>query len=466
MNEITLALDRSETRTLTEQLYHFLKTEIIQGNFASNDKLPSKRRLARELGCSINTVEGAYLQLVDEGYLIAKEKSGHYVAELDGVVHLGGFSRESMVAQEQDESYRHDFSYHGVDFDHFPFRQWRRITREVIDEGDRDLLRMGDPKGYLELRTNIARYLHHSRGVECTPSQIVVSSGTEYLLQILFQLFEGNPCYGIENPGYEKLNLLFRSNRVHFKALELDEQGLRVEELERCRVDVVCVTPSHQFPTGCIMPVARRLQLLGWASPHATRYIIEDDYDSEFRYLGKPIPSLQGMDRSGRVIYMGSFSKSLSPALRISYMVLPMHLCEVFDESLHFLNCPVPMVEQKVLALFMERGHFERHLNRMRNLYRQKRETLVSTISRILPSSRIEGASAGLHLIISIGNGMEEHELEETAKAYGVKVYGLTRYYSEGVFDAGEPKLLLGFATMGIEEMEDAVASLHHAWYR
>jgi GntR family transcriptional regulator/MocR family aminotransferase len=465
MSEIPLMLDRTDVRTLTEQLYDFLKAEILSGNLESNEKLPSKRMLAQSLKCSITTIQTAYNQLVDEGYLNAKEKSGYFVAELSGIVTLGSSQPDSLGFEKPREQYRYDFSYHGVDFDHFPFQHWRRVMREVVDERDRDLLRLGDSKGDAGLRTSIAHYLHQSRGVQCEPSQIVVSAGTEYLLQLLIQLLDANTSYGIENPGYEKLSQLFRSSRIDCRPLALDEQGLRVEEAECQNVDVVCITPSHQFPTGCIMSVARRLQLLLWAAARPGRYIIEDDYDSEFRYSGKPIPSLQGMDQNGRVIYVGAFSKSLSPALRISYMVLPKQLCKVFDETMYFLNCPVPMIEQKVLALFMQRGYFERHLNRMRNLYKQKREVLVNEIAKQLPTARIQGSAAGLHLIIQVENGMDEDVLETSAKHHGVNVYGLSRYYSELSQGELDGRVLLGFATIRIEEIADAVALLRAAWY-
>ncbi|AEV30848.1 transcriptional regulator with HTH domain and aminotransferase domain [Sphaerochaeta pleomorpha str. Grapes] len=464
MNEITLTLDRDDRRTLTEQLYAFLKAEIMQGNLAKNEKVPSKRKLSSHLKCSINTIQGAYNQLVDEGYLVAKEKSGYFVAELDGILDLAAIPKKVVEDTPLSKGYRYDFSYHGVDLEQFPFRIWRRITREVINEDDKDLLVLGNPKGLLPLRSSIARYLHQSRGVVCSPHQIIVSSGTEFLLQLLIQLLDPSTIYAIENPGYEKLNLLFKRNRVNFKSLPLDEQGLRPERLEQEMVDVVCVTPSHQFPTGCIMPVKRRLQLLAWASEQAGRYIVEDDYDSEFRYSGKPIPSLQGMDQAGRVIYLGAFSKSLSPSLRISYMVLPEKLIDSFDDTLSFYNCPVPTIAQKTLKEFMDKGHFERHLNRMRNLYGQKREALVTAIQRHLPFAEIEGASAGLHVTVRINNGMDEKALVASAESQQIKVYGLSRYYSECLQGGDDGRLLLGFATMKIENMEDAVALLAKGW--
>ena len=465
MNEITLTLDREDKRTMTEQLYAFLKAEIMQGNLAKNEKVPSKRKLSMHLKCSINTVQGAYNQLVDEGYLVAKEKSGYFVAELVGILDLARLPGKALEETPVSKGYRYDFSYHGVDLEQFPFRIWRRLTREAISEEDKDFLLLGDPKGLLALRSSIASYLHQSRGVVCSPRQVIVSSGTEFLLQLLIQLLDSSTIYAIENPGYEKLNLLFKGNRVHFTPLPLDEQGLKPDGLEQGQVDVVCITPSHQFPTGCIMPVKRRLQLLTWASGQDGRYIVEDDYDSEFRYSGKPIPSLQGLDQAGRVIYMGAFSKSLSPSLRISYMVLPVQLLDSFDDKLHFYNCPVPTIEQKTLKEFMDKGHFERHLNRMRNLYGQKREALVSAIRKHLPLAEIEGASAGLHMTVRINNGMDETELVTSAEKQGIKVYGLSRYYSESSKECNDGRLLLGFATMQIEKMDDAVALLAKAWY-
>ena len=464
MQELSLLLDRNNSLTLTEQLYRFLKSEIMNAGIIKGEKMPSKRQLAKHLKCSINTIQAAYNQLVDEGYLIAKEKSGYYVAHIDGLLNLETEQRKPISDEKPKETYRYDFSYHGVDLDHFPFRTWRGLCREAIDEKDTDLLSMGEAKGLLALRTNIARYLHHSRGVVCSASQIIISSGTEYLLQLLIQLFDDDTVYAIENPGYEKLNALFKSNRVPYKVLALDEHGVIADTLEQQEVNVLCITPSHQFPTGCIMPVARRLQLLSWAGTKKGRYIIEDDYDSEFRYSGKPIPSLQGMDTFHRVIYMGSFSKSLSPALRISYMVLPEHLCSLFEQRLQFLNCPVPMMEQKVLATFIEKGHFERHLNRMRNLYGQKREALVSALAEHIPSARIEGASAGLHITLQLKEDWDETSLVGCAKQQGVKVYGLSRYYADEKGSMNERRVMLGFATMRIEDVEEAVRLLKKAW--
>lgn len=464
MDTIALQLNDTAPITLTEQLYSYFKEEISCGNLHKHEKLPSKRHLSAQLACSINTIQSAYNQLVDEGYLIAREKSGYYVAELEGIQHIGALHQEEQMQLPQKQHYRYHFSYQGVDYDSFPFSVWRKIAKEVINADDKELLRSGDPKGHQDLRMSIARYLQYSRGVNCTSEQIIISSGTEFLMQLLIQLLDADSLYAIENPGYEKFHLLFKSNRVPCMPISLDFQGIELEALEKSNANVVCVSPSHQFPTGCIMPVSRRIQLLSWASEQTERYIVEDDYDSEFRYSGKPIPSLQGLDQQGKVIYLGAFSKSLSPALRISYMVLPKPLIRRYEERLQFYICPVPTVDQKILQIFIDKGHFERHLNRMRNLYKQKREALVEALHEKLPTLEIEGDSAGLHFIVRVHNGMDENTLIAAARDQQVQIYGLSHYYSDVRPETSEATLLLGFATLRLEEIADAVSSLQRAW--
>ncbi len=464
MYQINLQFRRDASETLTQQLYAFIKQEIGKGNFTRCEKLPSKRSLAHSLDCSTNTVEAAYNQLVDEGYLVAKEKSGYYIACLDGMLNLPKQTEGFAFLEKQNATYCHDFSYQGVDHDTFPFSLWKRITYQIINTQDKSLLCISDPKGLPELRNSIARYVKSSRGVDCTAEQIIISSGTEFLLQLLIQLLEQEACYALENPGYEKLGLLFKSNRVRFAAIGLDAQGMEVQALQDSQATVACITPSHQFPTGTIMPVQRRIQLLNWTYEMPGRYIVEDDYDSEFRYTGKPIPSLQGLDKQGRVIYMGAFSKSLSPALRISYMVLPPQLMGIYEERLDFYYCPVPIIEQKTLQIFIEQGHFERHLNRMRKLYGQKREILVAALQTSLPFVRIQGDLAGLHLLITVKNGMSEDQLIERAKEHQVRVYGLSRYYIHPDKMHREATLLLGFASLGVDQIPKAVALLKQAW--
>lgn len=463
MNELSLHLQKDAREPLFEQLYAYIKNEIVNGHILPQERLPSKRQLAESLRCSQNTVQAAYNQLADEGYLIPRARSGYYAAALDGVLVQDSSGAMPFDDQSSPAPYAYEFSYQGVDDGSFPFMLWRKLTREVINDYDRDLLRTGDPKGHPGLRTGIARYLHHSRGVRCRPEQIIISSGTEFLLQLLIQLFDAHTVYAIENPGYEKLGMIFGASRSAYTPVPLDEYGMMPEELEETGADVAVVTPSHQFPTGRIMSISRRIRMLNWAYEKPERYIVEDDYDSEFRYSGKPIPSLQGLDGQGKVIYIGAFSKSLSPALRISYMVLPEALVRRYRERLNFYICPVPTIEQKTLQRFIDDGHFERHLNRVRNLYRQKRELLTAALRDAFPDAEIAGASAGLHFTLRLSSASEA-ALIEAAKAQNVKVYGLSRYYSVPTTEESGGTLLIGFATLKLQDIPDAVARLKKAW--
>lgn len=465
MSILTLQLQQDAEKPLYLQIYEHIKTEIINGNISSDFRLPSKRQLSTHLQCSLNTVQTAYSQLISEGYILSVVKKGYFACKLDNVVHLKtAFSyseKNSMILP----SYKYDFSYHGVDKESFPFSTWRKISKDEINEYAVDLLKIGEPQGNLELRSCIANYLHHSRGVECNPAQIIVSSGTEFLLQQLIQLFDKNCTFAIENPGYEKLNHIFKSNRAHFIPVSVDENGISLKELAESKADIVCVTPSHQFPTGNIMPVNRRINLLNWAHEKDERYIIEDDYDSEFKYSGKPIPSLQGLDKGKKVIYMGAFSKSLSPALRVSYMVLPEQLLNEYIEKLSFYICPVPAIEQKILSRFIKDGYFERHLNKMRNIYKTKREALTDAIGQLLPFCDICGANAGLHLILKVKNGMNEARLISLARENSIKVYGISQYYFENPpCQNSVPSILLGFAGLSPKEIYDVVYALSLAW--
>ncbi len=465
MNMLTITLDPRAKEPLYEQLYGYIKREIQSGRFPCGGKLPSKRELAAHLQCSRNTIQNAYSQLLSEGYISARARSGYYIAEMDGIIGLKPTAPAEADDAVQSGEAIYNFSYHGVDGESFPYAAWRKITKDVIDEYDPDLLRLGHPQGDFKLRSAIAHYLHQSRGVVCSPRQIVISAGTEFLLQLLIQMFSEDCIYALENPGYEKLSQLLRSSRADYVPVPLDEKGMIPEALIQSGAHAAFITPSHQFPTGCIMPASRRIQLLKWANQGDDRYIIEDDYDSEFKYSGKPIPSLQGLDHGGKVIYIGAFSKSLTPSIRISYMVLPEKLLEVYLQRMTFYICPVPVFEQKALFRFISLGHFERHLNRMRKVYKKKREVLANVIQKLMPGAEIIGANVGLHFLLRIRNGMNEDELIAAARRLGVKVYGLSQY-AMGDGPAGQqPLILLGYAAMKEKDLETAAGLLKKAWF-
>lgn len=465
MDMLTLSFVSSGEKPLYHQLYEYIKEEIRSDRIEFNTKLPSKRKLSAYLNISQNTIQAAYDQLIEEGYIVAVPKKGFFVSPLDNILNLDLKSRGKYIENEfESEQLVYDFSYHGVDHDSFPFTIWRRLTKEAINEYDKDLLKPGSSQGRRDLRVSIAKYLRHSRGVNCSPEQIVISSGTESLFQILIQLLGQEYVYGIENPGYEKLNLLFKSNNAKFKTIDIDMKGMKMEEIEKSGADILCITPAHQFPSGEIMPITRRIKILNWAYERKSRYIIEDDYDSEFKYSGKPIPALFGLDTYDKVIYMGSLSKSLSPSIRVSYMVLPELLLNQYREKLSFIVCPVPTIDQKVLQRFIEDGHFERHINRMRNIYKRKREVLVGELIELKGRIDVLGADAGLHLLLRVNNGMSEEDLVDKAKKVGVGVYGISNYYYNKNSMDKSATVLLGYAGMKDEEIRQAISKLTKIW--
>jgi GntR family transcriptional regulator/MocR family aminotransferase len=335
-----------------------------------------------------------------------------------------------------------------------------------MHDENRELLKASHPQGDYKLRTHIAKYLHEYRGVNCLPEQIIIGAGTEYLLGFLVQMLGTSVVYGVENPGYLKTYKVLKSNRANVEAITLDDEGMSIQSLKKSDVNIAYITPSHHFPLGIVMPINRRMQLLKWANEKTDRYIIEDDYDSEFRYNGRPIPALQGLDTNQKVIYMSTFSKSIAPSIRISYMVLPPSLLHVYQSYFMFYSCTVPRFEQYTLYKFISGGYFERHLNKMRNIYKTRKEKLVTELEKLSFSDKIEiqGKNAGLHLLLKINSCLDENELISLAKTYGVKLYGLSDYYIEGVDGMPDNIVILGYSNFDMDEIQEAACLLEQSW--
>lgn len=452
---------------LYEQLYQQVKQAIADGTIATGAKLPSKRNMAQQLNVSQTTVQTAYDQLAAEGFIATKERSGYFVQDIGHWGQIKGPVPKPVQPETDPNEAMIDFSYQGVDPEHFPFRTFQRLAKQLWGEEKPDFLKQGDPQGYLPLRQKVAEYLWAARNVRCHADQVVISSGTEYLFHLLCLILPRQTVFGVENPGSRRLPQLLRRQQADHFPVPLDEEGVCPEAAERLGVDVLCCTPSHQFPMGTIMPIQRRTRLLDWALGSSNRFIIEDDYDSEFKYGGLPVPSLQGLDGSGRVIYLGSTAKSISPSLRISYMVLPENLLMAYRTSLAYMVCPVPLFEQMLLFRFIEEGHFERHLNRMRVVYRRKREYLVKGLQRGVPGIRIRGAEAGLHLLVEPLPGMNERNMLERAGQAGVRVHGLSDYILDSkpktAFYPGSA-VLLGYASLAQRHLEQGTKHLITAW--
>ncbi len=435
MRELSVELSAESDRPLYEQIYEGIKKEIIRGNLKEGERLPSTRYFAGYLEVSRSTVELAYDQLVSEGYILSEACRGYFVCDIGELCDLEESDAEKKTERMQEKTkdtvkkrqeYRYDLSPDSVDLSYFPFKEWSNITRELLlDQGDR-LLMSGNPAGDENLRESIANYLHRVRGVNCRAGQIIIGAGNEYLQMLLSQILGNRQRIAMENPTYLPAYLTFKNLGYEVSPVKLDQDGICISSLEEAGADVAYVMPSHQFPTGVVMPMRRRLQLLSWAMAGADRYIIEDDYDSEFRYRGKPIPSLQGNDRLGKVIYLGTFSRSIAPALRVSYMVLPEKLLERYRERCGFYASTVSRILQNTLYEFMERGYFERNLNKMRRIYKKRHELLIDCLKQCGWCRDIFGEHSGLHLLARTDPKLSEKQILEGCETEGILIRGLS----------------------------------------
>ena len=340
--ELLIPLDLKAKTALYEQIYAYIRREIRNGSLKAEERLPSTRVLAENLKVSRSTTQMAYDQLLAEGYLVSRPYRGYFVSRIEELVEGGQPGEPEMATSEpKGLDCRIDFSPRGIDLDSFPYNIWRKLSRNTLVDDNKEMFHSGNHQGEPGLREAIRSYLHSARGVNCSAEQIIVGAGSEYLLMLLAQILGGDLKIAMENPTYKQAYRVFCSLGYSVTPVEMDGKGMDPVLLEKSGADVAYVMPSHQFPTGVVMTVGRRQELLKWASGGA-RYLIEDDYDSEFRYRGKPIPALQGMDRQGKVIYLGTFSKCIAPAIRVSYLVLPPELLKIYRRNCLLYTSPSP----------------------------------------------------------------------------------------------------------------------------
>ncbi len=468
-----------------------LSKDIRKGVLASGEKLPSKRRLANNLNISVNTVDTAYQMLVAEGYVASKPKSGYTVLKIDRLQQNIGDNFTSFEEQQKarqnlnaatnlhslqntDESNNNCISYNfstsSTDTSLFGFKTWQRVQREVYSESE-DILNHGHPLGDVQLRYVLARHLAEFRGAKCAPHQIIIGAGIEYLLSLLALLFKKR-TFAVENPGYYRAVRILKNNGINVKNISVDKQGMSADELCASGAHIAYITPSHQFPTGVTMPIGRRTQLLYWAQQSQNRYIIEDDYNSEFRFDGKPIMCLQGLDDGENVIYVSTFSKSLSPALRIAYMVLPQKLLLEFNNKFGFYSCTVSRFDQQTLYKYMLNGHFSRHLARVRNCYKAKRDALCTCLKQAFGSEiTLTGKHTGLHIVLQTKHLLQgdinyEKQLFTAAKNNGIKIYTLSEFCNSSNIDKENTRcgIVLGYGGLSLQEIENGVLALKKAW--
>lgn len=561
---LTYSFSNKGELSMYEYLYRCIRSDIEAGVIAPGEKLPSKRSFARHLGVSLITVEGAYSQLIAEGYLRAEPRRGYFACDLnssgvvsgckpsllgvgssslgttyptdgdllpeeglaqayaslaaagrprEGRIDAGGQSATLASSSGgngfNDEAVFADFTGSSVPLGMFPYAAWAKSLRDALTrESERMLVGETGFAGALRLRKAIADHLRGFRGMEVDPECIVVGAGSQVLYNWLVQLLGRNLHYGVEDPGYLRLSRIYEANNVELSHIPLDENGIDMASVVESSADVLHLMPSHQFPTGIVTSIGRRYELLGWASAKDNRYLVEDDYDCEFRLTGRPIPSLQSIDATGKVIYANTFTKSLGPAFRIGYLVLPPALADRFRCELGFYSCTVSAIDQLALARFIESGDYERHVNRLRTYYRSVRDALVSAFQASSFSERvsIEEQDAGIHFIMGISidakmpevrksalqghatryrfddvateNAKDccqppspaaesrwEREFVDAAKDRGVRIVPLSLFYSKSAAPERGPvrRFLVSFGGIELDSVEPAVAALEHA---
>lgn len=447
---ISYVLTKENGRPLYESLYRCIRDDVMSGTLLPGQAMPSKREFADRLGVSPVTVEHAYRELVAEGYLEALPRKGHFVREMpslrapsDSRVETEGGpcgfapsgQRETSTGLGRVEGGPFGFADHalrprfdlassGSAFGSFPSKTWARIVRDVLLDDEAALLDPLPRQGSLRLRKAICAHVRLSRGIEADPDQVVVGSGAQSLYGLLSLMF-GKDCAGVavENPGYPTVQATYQAHGLPVFAVSVDDEGLSVEELRTTRASVVHVAPSHQYPTGVLMPISRRYELLSWASESSGRCIVEDDYDCEFRLSGRPVPSLASVDVEGSVVYMNTFSKSLLGSMRIAYMIVPKRLLGRYRSACGFVPCSVSALEQETLARFMERGEFDRQAGRTCRRLRQCKEAILSSLKdRIAQGSvGVENAENGMFFLLRLPSTVDEKTASETLLRHGVR---------------------------------------------
>ena len=478
MNEIMIDLQGGAKAPLYEKIYEYIKNEIVDGKISKWEKLPSTRLLAKNLSVSRSTVELAYDQLLAEGYIEAEPYRGYFVCDIEALYQLEqrnhmqeklqagqdwqpGWKTEIKHGAGSSKQKEIDFSPYTIDTQNFPYNVWRKLHKNVLLDDREEILLSGDGQGDHELRMAIADYLHQARGVNCVAEQIIIGAGNEYLELLLAQVLGEKKTVLMDDPTYLQAYRTFSNIGYLVKNIPAEQGSMPIEAVRRENADILYVMPSHQFPLGTVMPLKQRLELLKWASEKEGRYLIEDDHDSEYRYKGKPIPSLQSIDHEEKVIYLGTFSKSIAPSLRISYMVLPQHLLKNYQRYCGFYSTTVSKIQQEVLCGFIRGGYFGRHLNKMRGIYKNKHDFLVSELKKRPWVENIAGDNAGLHVLVQVDTQMSEEELCERAAEQGIHLMGISEHYIHKP-PVSKPVLLLGYGKPDEKRILEGLDRLEH----
>lgn len=464
MITLTPALNDSAPIPLYIQLYSYIRDAILCNDILPGDKLPSLRVLSKALNLSITTVELAYNQLLVEGYINSRPQSGYYVNSItsESIKTLVSKNYNNAASQFMpsllDEKRDSNLYFDPANFD---FGKWKKCMNIIFAEYSHLLMKEGDPRGEAPLRHEISKYIYQARGVRCSREQIVIGAGTQQLINQLCIILSrmGIDHVSFEEPGYLPVHGIFIDRGFKISGVPVDKDGIQIERLPVNIRSTVYVSPSNQFPTGSVMPIARRYSLLDWAF-HNDSIIIEDDYNSELRYYGRPVPSLQGLDDKGQVVYLGSFSSTLFPSIKISYMVLPVPMNKLFEEVLSGYTQTCSKTEQLTLSMYMEKGHYQTNLKKLRKLYTQKIQLATAIIHKYAGDNiRILNNNSGLHMLLQL-----------TGKPSGKSVDEICRQAAESgltvtpVFNYGEKEdlsvVLFYYTRIPLESMSEAVETL------
>ena len=451
----TYTLDRSGASPLYEQLYRALKADILSGALPGGSRLPSGRALAEHLGLSRVTVETAYAQLLAEGYLTSRPRAGYFVEQLTPQELPPRVSEPEAQPPEPETAQSRSAQL-------FPFSVWARLMRGVLLDRRQELLRPAPDAGLPALRQAVAAELYRQRGVHVSPEQVYIGAGAEYFYNLLIQFFGHGRVYALENPGHRKIARVYQANQVAVRPIGMDADGVIPELLEQSGAEVLHISPSHHYPTGTVTPITRRQALMRWLTAQPGRYLIEDDYDSEFRFSGLPIPTIQSMDRSGRVIHMNTFSRTISPSLRISYMILPRTLLPQWQAAMGFYSCTVPSFEQMTLTRFLAEGYFEKHLSRMKKHYRAVRAQLFSVLHtpQAVRQCAVHDTDAGLHLVLELKNAPEPEALRALLRQSGLPDALLSDFFLDAPSPQAQKSIVLGYAAAEPAQLEAALTAL------
>ena len=471
---LTYDLRSRGTSSLYEFLYQSIREDIARGRIPCGTKLPSKRNLAQHLDIGVATVTAAYDQLITEGFVRTEQRRGYFVED------VSEFRCKPVTPQvkdlnDHDPEYFVDLKANRTSVSLFPATVWGRYMREELSLPSDNLLRSIPFNGLPELRRAIASYLRRTRGMDVSPDCIIIGAGSEYLYGRLLQMLGPTTTFAMENPGYRKFAAISKAFGNPWRPVPIDESGLLVDELEESGADVVHVSPANHFPTGIVMPIKRRLELFEWANRARKRYIIEDDYDSEFRYSGRLIMPLFADDASDKVIYLNAFSKTMVPSLRISYMVLPPKLLARYVDTMSFYSCTVSSFEQYALARFIDEGHLERHINRTRNFYRRQREAVLREIAQspLAEISHVEERNAGTHFLLYVRTSLTHDQVRQRGVEQGLNISLFNDYLlrdGDGLserttkrfeqYSNGETALVLNYAGIEPERLSETVRRL------